>query len=144
MLTGTSLVARNPVHTDFDAFVKSKPQISPLTTQQWVEYADAAKILPMLVACKTKSADHLLAVHGPGSALDDLLACQDVNRSIVNGAWAAMTPGERRAASWPPTTIMLDADEVGFLGSEFIKPYTFLYLGADRRPHILAIAQYAG
>lgn len=143
ILAGTTLEAANAVQVDFAEFVKAKALARPLLAQQHVEYADAAKTQPMLVACKTKSADHLNAVHGPGTALGDDYPCRSINRGIVLGAWSAMPDAERAAAAWPPSRIMLDGDDVGFLGSTFVKPYTFLYRGADGLPHLRSRAQYA-
>lgn len=144
ILAGTALVARNTVHGSFDAFVRSKPQLHPLETQQFVEYADAAHTKPMLIWCKTKSADQLNEVYGAGTALDDPYSCRWINRRIIVDAWNDLSSAERAAAKWPPNRIMLDDDQLGFMGSQFIKPYTFLYLGADGLPHVLAKAQYAG
>jgi hypothetical protein len=143
ILAGTRLVSRNTLHATFDSFVKSKPQVRPLETHQYVEYADSAHTRPMQVACKTKSADHLQEVYGPGSALDDNYSCRAINRSIVLDAWGAMSAAERAAARWPPSRIMLDGDDGGFMGAQFIKPYTFLYQGADGLPHVQAKSQYA-
>lgn len=143
ILAGTTLPASNAVQVDFDAFVKAKAGVRPLLAQQHVEYADPVRTQPMLIACKTKSADHLNAVYGPGTALGDDYSCRSINRSIVLGAWSAMTATQRAAAAWPPSRIMLDGDEVGFLGSTFVKPYVFLYRGADGLPHLRARAQYA-
>lgn len=143
ILAGTTLPADNAVQVDFDAFVKSKAVVRPLRAQQYVEYEDAAKTRPMLIACKTKSADHLNAEYGPGTALGDDYTCRSINRSIVLGAWSAMTASQQASAAWPPSRIMLDGDDVGYLGSTFVKPYAFLYLGADGLPHLQARAQYA-
>jgi hypothetical protein len=143
LLAGTTLVAKNTVQPDFDAFVKSKPQVSPLETQQFVERADSGRGAPVLVACKTKSADHLNAVYGPGAARGDDSTCRDLNRRTVNGVWMQLTAAERAAAKWAPQQIMLDADDVGFMGKEFIKPFDFHYTGSDGRPHLRAKAQIA-
>jgi hypothetical protein len=142
-LAGTSLPVRNVVHEDFNAFVKSKPQIRPLETEQFVDYADGAHREPALVSCKTKSADHLLASYGPGSAKDDLSSCKALNGRIIIEAWAGLTPAEQAAAAWSPDRIMVDPDDTSFMGAYFIKPYVFLYLGDDGRPHVLAKSQVA-
>ena len=143
VLAGTALVAKNTVRPDFESFVKSKPQIAPLETQQFVEHADGGRGIPMLIGCKTKSADHLNAVYGPGSAQGDDYSCREINRRTVLGVWSTLTDAARRAAKWPPHRIMLDADDVGFMGKEFIKPFEFHYTGADGLPHLRAKAQIA-
>ena len=143
VLAGTPLIAQNSVQATFEAFVKSKPQIKPLQTQQYVEYADPARTRPMLIACKTKSADHIKAIHGSDQALDDRYDCRSINSRLLSDAWAALSASEQSAARWPLARIVLDDDDVGFMGASFVKPYTFLYLGADGLPHLKAKAQYA-
>ncbi|MEY4358132.1 MAG: hypothetical protein RL469_1458 [Pseudomonadota bacterium] len=143
LLAGTDLVAKNTVQPDFDAFVKSKPRVSPLETQQFVERAGGDRSAPVLVACKTKSADHLNAVYGPGAARGDDSTCRDLNRRTVLGVWAQLTDAERAVAKWAPQQIMLDADDVGFMGKDFIQPFEFHYTGSDGRPHLRAKAQLA-
>lgn len=142
LLTGTRLPLRNAVLTEFAEFVAAKPSVAPLETRQWVEYEDAGRTRPMLVACKTKSSDHLRAVHGAAAAPRPESSCRDAQRAVVAATWAAMPAGERRSARWPPTQLMLDPDDLGVLGSEFVKPYEFLYLGPDGRPHLRAKAQF--
>lgn len=143
VLAGTTLVAKNTVQPTFDAFVKSKPQIDPLETQQFVERRDGGRGIPVLIACKTKSADHINAHFGEGNARGDDYTCREINRRTVQGVWAAMSADERRAAKWAPHRIMLDADDVGFMGKEFIKPFEFAYVGSDGAPHLRAKAQLA-
>lgn len=142
LLTGTRLPLRNTVQAALAEFVAAKPSVAPLETRQWVEYEDAARTRPMLVACKTKSSDHLRAVHGTAAAPRTGSSCRDVQRAVVAATWAALPARERRTARWPPAQLMLDPDDLGVLGSEFVKPYEFLYPGADGRPHLRAKAQF--
>ena len=67
-LTGVTRPLRNVVHADYAPFVISKPQIEPLETQQYLQYADEAKTRPTMLMCKGKSADHVVAVYGAGAA----------------------------------------------------------------------------
>jgi hypothetical protein len=139
-LTGTALPMSTRLHTDYDAFVQSKPQIQPLQAQQYVQYEDSAGAQPMRISCKTKTADHINVVYGAGSAPGGDVSCRDVNRSIINAAWSAMSAPEREHAAFAPWRIMLDGDDVGFMGNRFIAPYEFAYLGTDGLPHVLAKA----
>ena len=68
-LGGVTRPLRNVVHADYAPFVISKPQIEPLETQQYLQYADEAKTRPTMLMCKGKSADHVVAVYGPGEIL---------------------------------------------------------------------------
>ena len=67
------------VHADFDAFVKSKALIEPLTIQQYIWYENDDPDRPVMVSCKLKSADHLNEAFGTGTSAGDG-QCQDMNR----------------------------------------------------------------
>lgn len=138
-LTGVTLPIRNTVHVEYQPFVLSKPQVEPLETQQFLQHADAARTQPTMLMCKGKSADHVVAVHGAGTARTDLAtSCRDVNRDIVLGVWATLTPAQRAAARTTPQQIMLEADDVKLTGSRWITPHQFAWTGADGRPHLQA------
>jgi hypothetical protein len=138
-LTGVTLPIRNVVHTEYQPFVLSKPQVEPLETQQYLQYEDPARTRPTMLMCKGKSADHVLAVHGAGSARADLATtCRDVNRDIVLGVWGTLSPAERAAARATPQRIMLEADDVKLTGSRWITPHQFAWRGSDDRPHLQA------
>ncbi len=138
-LTGVTRPIRNTVHTDHQAFVLSKPQIEPLETQQYLQYEDEGRTRPTMLMCKGKSADQIVDVYGAGAARTDLATtCRDVNRDLVLGAWAALTPAERAAARATPQRIMLDADDVRLTGSRWITPHQFAWTGEDGRPHLQA------
>lgn len=141
--TGTTLPIRNALHTDWQAFVASKPAVQPLETQQYVTRADGA---PVRVSCKTKTADHIAAVHGAG-ALDGgtpaARSCRDVNREIVLAAWRGLGAAQRAAAPLPPTRLMLDPDLRQLTGSGWVSDYTMVYAAADGRVHLQAQALHA-
>lgn len=138
-LTGVTRPIRNTVHTEYQPFVLSKPQIEPLETQQYLQYEDAARTRPTMLMCKGKSADHIVAVYGPDAAQPDLDSrCRDINRDLVLGVWRSLTPAERAAARQTPTQIMLDDDEVQLTGSAWVTPFQFAYSGTDGRPHLVA------
>lgn len=138
-LTGVTQPIRNTVHTDHQAFVLSKPRIEPLETQQYLQYEDAERSRPTMLMCKGKSADHIVAVYGVGAARTDLATtCRDVNRDLVLGAWAALTPAERAAARVTPQRIMLHADDVRLTGARWITPHVFAWTGEDGRPQLQA------
>ena len=98
-LTGVTRPIRNTVHADYAPFVLSKPQINPLETQQYLQYEDDAKTRPTLLMCKGKSADHIVAVYGPGAAqpaLDTQLPRRQPRPRARR--LARLTPAERAAA----------------------------------------------
>jgi len=135
----TQVAVTTRLHTDFQAFVKSKAKIQPLEVEQFVQYEDAAATQPMRISCKTKSPDHINAVYGAGSATGDG-SCRDVNRNIIMSVWATLSAQQRAGARLPPWRILLDGDDVTVRGSRYVAPYPFVYLGDDQQTHVLSIA----
>jgi hypothetical protein len=140
----TTLQSRNIIHTDYEAFVLSKPDVQPLTTQQYVQYAPDDAKLPMRISCKMKSGDHLNAVHGASSASAAPRLCREANQQIVLAVYASMTRSEFQRVKYNPDNIMLDGDDMRYIGSSWIEPFESHYIGADKRLHLLSKSLYAG
>jgi hypothetical protein len=140
--TGTTLPIRNALHAEWQPFVESKPAVQPLETQQYVTLADGA---PMRISCKTKTADHIRAVHQDRKIERPPAAssCRDVNREIVLAAWRSLGPAQRAAAPLPPTRLMLDPDRLRYTGSGWVSDYPMLYAAADGSVHLQAQALHA-
>jgi hypothetical protein len=140
--TGTTLPIRNALHAEWQPFVESKPAVQPLETQQYVTRADGQ---PMRISCKTKTADHIRAVHQDRKIERPPAAssCRDVNREIVLAAWRSLGPAQRAAAPLPPTRLMLDPDRLRYTGSGWVSVYPMLYAAADGSVHLQAQALHA-
>ncbi len=141
--TTTTLPIRNRVHTAWEPFVESKPGVQPLETQQYVTGGDG---VPLRISCKTKTADHIAAVHGRGSLAGTpapALSCRDINREIVLAAWRGLDAAQRAAAPLPPTRLMLDPDRLRFTGSGWVSDYAMIYAAADGSVHVQAQALHA-
>jgi hypothetical protein len=143
-LEGSRIAAQNVVHTDYSAFVESKPELQPLRTQQCVEYSDSARSQPLRISCKLKSGDHLNTVLGAGSASAQPRSCRDAHQQMVLAVWASMTRAEMLRVKYHPDKVMLDGDDVRYTGSSWKEPFQGLYIGADQRPHFISKALYAG
>ncbi len=139
---GVSMPVRNVIHTDFAAFVDSKPGIDPLETQQYVEYADDARTRPQKISCKLKSADHIRAVHGTAAtrAVENPNLCREINRATILEVWRGLDALTRSKAAVPPHRFMLDGDRTEIMGSRWVRPYSYVYAGADGTVHIRAKA----
>ena len=141
-LTGTPLPIVNAVHVDYQAFVDSKATAEPVGTHQY----DKRDVIgrPLRVSCKTKTVDHLLAVHGPSAVPDGgsgaAQSCRQLNREIILEAWRSLEPGQRARAPHPPRDILLDADDMRLTGSGWLEPYTMVYADAAGRIHVKARA----
>jgi hypothetical protein len=143
-LVDTPLPIDNRLHTDKDAFTASKASAEPLTTHQFLERDAAGRVRG--ISCKTKSADHLRAVHGPAAARDPALAprsCRDVQRRIVMDVWQGLDGVARAGAPNPPQRLMLDPDARSYTGSSWIGSPAEAYLADDGRVHLRASALFA-
>ncbi len=141
-IAGTQQPLNNVVHDEFQSFVKSKPSVKPLETQQYVEYADASRTQPRRISCKLKTADHINAVYGNGAAAtqENDNACREMNRTTILAVFRSLDPGTRSRLAVPPHRFMLDGDENRIMGSGWIEPYAFAYAGADGTVHLHAKA----
>jgi hypothetical protein len=139
---GVSIPVRNVIHTDFEAFVESKPGVDPLETQQYVEYADGDRSKPLRISCKLKTADHIRAAHGAAaaSAVENPNVCREINRATILEVWRRLDATTRATAAVPPQRIMLDGDRNEIIGPRWIEPYPFVYAGDAGTVHVRAKA----
>ncbi|MFZ9993518.1 MAG: hypothetical protein ACO3OV_02315 [Steroidobacteraceae bacterium] len=148
LLVPTELAITNVIEPDYDAFKLSKPQADPLITHQFLN--PNGKWGLTQISCKTKSADHLRAIHGPTvtPALRDPRradrSCRDVHRAMALAIWRQASPEERAAAPHPPSRLMLDADLAYMTWASCVPAPAEAYLGADRRLHLRAVTLFAG
>lgn len=138
LLEGTALESRNIIHTDYAAFTDSKPDVKPLTTHQYLQMSDGPAALPLRLSCKLKSGDHIGEVYGANSANAQPRLCRDAHQQMVLAVWASMTRNEMLRAKFNPNTVMLDGDDIRFVGPGWIAPYESYYLGEKQRLHLRA------
>lgn len=143
-LVDTALPIGNRLHDDQDAFKESKAIVDPLETQQFLVRDAAGRIKE--ISCKTKSADHLRAVHGVSASRDPALparSCRDIHREMIRQVWAGLEPAERTSAAFAPHRVMLDPDTRNYTGSSWIGSSAEAYLAPDGRLHLRSSALYA-
>ncbi len=119
--------ARVPVHnavlTDHDAFVRSHPEIDPLTTQQFVVYRGVDRAQPQMISCKFKSADHIRAKYGKGSA-GEPASCAYLNRRTLDGVLASLTKRERKKLMFNQgKAVLIEADIVSATIPQWLEPF---------------------
>jgi hypothetical protein len=128
IVTRTGLPMQVEVHATFDAFVKSKAVIEGPTLQQFEWRDDAGRLVA--ISCKLKSADHLVATYGSGSAGPDG-ACQDMNRAVhalVSRQVAA--PAYARVV-FDPKEVVVNEAQPGMTGPDWLAPFTLTSVDAD-------------
>lgn len=125
-------VARNEVHEDFTSFTKSKPVADPLVTTQYVRRENNdPQAGPMMVSCKMKTADHLIAVHGVGAAGVDI-GCSGVNEITLRQVLASLTRAERRRLRFEGgRKVRFAPDIVTTQGPVWLEPYPLASVGED-------------
>ncbi|MDH4023050.1 MAG: hypothetical protein OEW88_03920 [Gammaproteobacteria bacterium] len=110
------------VHTDFDAFVKSKALIDPLSIQQYVWYENDDTTRPVMVSCKMKSADHLNAAFGKGTSGGDG-QCQDMNRLTWERVRARLGATAAGSLAFDGAEVVRNTENPGMTGPDWLKPY---------------------
>ncbi len=110
------------VHTDFDAFVKSKALIEPLTIQQYIWYENDDASRPVMVSCKMKSADHLNEALGAGTSAGDG-HCQDMNRLTFERVRATLGAGSTESLVFDGAEDVHNKENPGMTGPDWLKPY---------------------
>ena len=118
------------LHTDEQAFVKSKTSIEPLTIHQYIWYGDPAKSKPLMISCKLKSVDHLNSAFGPGTAGPEG-ACQDMNRLTLERLRKAMPRANRVKIELDPNESVFDDANPGAAGPNWLKPAVLVDRRAD-------------
>jgi hypothetical protein len=124
------------LHTDYDAFVQSKPAVRPLRTEQYIWYADEARTQPKMISCKMKTADHIRTEYGAEAVGEEGL-CSDVNRRTLNRVLASVGKRERRRLKFDAgTRVVFDADEVTDNGPIWLAPFPMASVGSDGALHL--------
>lgn len=140
LIAGTPLRPENVVHTDYDAFVLSKPEVRPLRTEQYVWYEDEARTQPRMISCKMKTADHIATEYGAGEVRGEGL-CADINRRTLERVLESMSAAERRRLAFDGgRNVVFDAEERTTEGPVWLAPYAFAYIGEDGALHLKAKA----
>jgi hypothetical protein len=114
------------VHADFDAFVKSKALIEPLTIQQYIWYENDDATRPVMVSCKMKSADHLNEALGKGTSAGDG-QCQDMNRLTFERVRATLGASATEPVIFDGAEVVQNTANPGMTGPDWLKPYAMTW-----------------
>jgi len=114
------------VHEDFDAFVKSKALIDPLTIQEYIWYENDDTSRPVMVSCKMKSADHLNEAFGAGTSGGDG-HCQDMNRLTWERVRATLADAPADSVVFDGNEVVRNDENPGMTGPDWLKPYAMTW-----------------
>ncbi len=139
ILVGTSQTPINLVFTELADFIRSKPRVQPLETDQYVTHGDAERTAPRRVSCKMKSADHLRAEYGADAAGEER-QCREVNRDTVARVYASLSDEERLRLAIPAGRVVLAPDEAARTGASFTRGMDRVWIDAAGRLHLQSLA----
>ena len=130
VVTRTLIPMQMQLHTDFDAFVKSKATIDGTTaTIHQYNWRDAGGRL-LGISCKLKNTDHLVATFGPGTAGPDG-SCHDMNRAVHGLLQPVVTRPRYPAVVFDPNETVFNAKEPGMTGPDWLAPFTLTSVDRD-------------
>lgn len=122
IVSNTAKVGDFVVHPDLDGFVKSKTNIDPLTLHAYVWSAPDDANRAVAISCKMKSADHLNAAFGPGTAGPDGL-CQDMNRETLRQVRASLPAVADRQLVLDPQENVFNESQPAATGPDWLAPF---------------------
>lgn len=129
IVTRTDVPMQLVVHSDFDAFVKSKAVIEGPTIHQYNWLAPDSSLQG--ISCKMKSADHLNRVYGDGAAGPDGY-CHDMNREVYRLLLQSAAVAPAPAPVFDLSESLDTPEQAGMIGPVWLLPFTLTYVdGAD-------------
>lgn len=136
LVTKTNVAVELVIHSEFDAFVKSKAIIDGPNGPQIQQYnwQDSTGKLQG-VSCKLKSADHLNLEFGPGSAGPDG-ACQDMNRAVFGLVARGVREPTYSRVTFDSLETVTNEDEPGMVGPDWLAPFTMTYVDDSGALHV--------
>lgn len=135
-VAATRVPTVNVVHTDYQAFVESKPKPRPLETEQYVWFEDDARTQPKMVSCKMKTSDHIRFEYGEDQSGGDT-SCAALNQRTAEVVLASLTRDERRQLKFDGgRKLVFDPDLVIGDGPMWLAPFAVLYVGEDSALHV--------
>jgi hypothetical protein len=132
LLTATTLEPAVVRHETWQSFKDSKSTVRPFEIHQFVTADAATKRLPVLVSCKIKSADHIVATYGASAAAAATRSCAEIDRDTVRRVFATLTPGERARAKLAPGDIVYDDELRSYIGPRWLAPFDYAYASGGR------------
>ena len=118
---------------------KADPALLPLTTQQFVTYAEGMVDLkyPQVFSCKMKSSEAIQTFIDPSAAGPEM-NCSDIISDTVDQVFARLPPWLRRFLAFDESEIVIEPDIVATTGPEWLDPFppTVAFIGDDGLLHL--------
>jgi hypothetical protein len=130
ILADTSVKATNTVFDNMPDYRASKPSPNPLMIYQVVTYDEVG---PIVVSCKVKTVDHLLAEYGENAAGEQKY-CPEITRRTQAQAVAELEQTDPEAAK-VAAAFIIDENEPYMMGSQYLADFEISYAGEDGAIH---------
>ncbi len=131
ILADTSVKATNTVFDNMPDYRSSKPSPNPLMIYQVVTYDEGG---PIVVSCKVKTADHLIAEYGDDAAGEQKY-CPELARRVQAQAVTELQESNPEAAA-AAAAFVIDGNEPYMMGSQYLADFSLSYMGEDGAVHI--------
>lgn len=123
VIASTEMMVSNYDYSDYKAYVKSKPAVDPLTTQQYVYYDTVGGIenFPLIISCKLKSSDRIRDIYGEDKAGEEK-SCRVMIETMLEETLANLGDTPLR---YPRGKVKVVDDDVVRAGPQWLKPWPF-------------------
>lgn len=121
IIASTSMDAINTVHVDYQAYVKSKPNENPLSTEQYYYYGEDG--VARIVSCKMKSTERIIMAHGEQSAGVEQ-DCKRLNQQSFNEVYAELE-AHRQKLRFNRSDVVFEEDESVYMGPSWLDPWPY-------------------
>ena len=118
--------SQNTVFDNMDDYRASKPSVNPLNTYQVVYYEGS---MPIVVSCKVKTADHLIAEYGEDAAGKQRY-CPEISRLVVEQAAVELEADNPEAAA-AARAIVIEPTEPYATGQSYLSDFQSITRTAD-------------
>jgi hypothetical protein len=129
IIANTDIEGTNEIFDNMPDYRHSKPSPNPLLIYQVVTYDEVG---PIVVSCKVKSSDHLLAEYGEDAA-GEQLTCPVVTELVKQQAVAEL--GSNAEAKAVAEGFVIDATEPSLTGQAYLSDFQPSYTAEDGTVH---------
>jgi hypothetical protein len=129
IVANTDIEGTNEIFNNMPDYRHSKPEPNPLLIFQVVTYDDTG---PIVVSCKVKSSDHLLAEYGEDAA-GEQLTCPVVTEVVKQQAVAELRGNPEAQAV--AESFVIDATEPYLTGQAYLSDFQPSYTAEDGTIH---------
>jgi hypothetical protein len=143
-IANSRVPARNVIVTDYAAFARATPSLSPLETLQYVGYSDDRQSKARMISCKLHSAERIRAQYG-ATAAGESTTCARLNRRTLDAVMVTLSDRQRKKMPFNGALpVALDPDEQAASEAQWLEGFTMVQTDAGGTLRIRAKSLRAG